>query len=393
MKNGKISKNVIILGLVSFFNDFASEMVYPVVPIFLTTVLGAPASIVGVIEGIAETTASLLKVFSGWLSDKLQKRKAFAIWGYTFSTFSKPIIGLASGWPLVLVGRFIDRFGKGVRTSARDALIAENSQTGNIGKSFGYHRAMDTAGAVVGPLAAIFLIEYLGSNNLRPIFFIAFLPGLVGIILLLLFVRERRATPKIAPPKFSLSNLNSQFKIYILVSAIFAIGNSSDAFLILRAQNWGLPTAMSILAYVVFNFFYATLSTPAGWLSDRIGPKKILAFGFFLFAGIYLLFGLKHPGVLVWILFAAYGFYMALSEGIGKAYISQIADKEMIATSFGAYQTIIGICTFFASLIAGLLWSKISPSAPFIFGAILSAISGLVFIAYWRKNGNLVKNQ
>jgi len=389
----KLSKNVIVLGLVSFFNDFASEMVYPIVPIFLTSVLGAPIALVGLIEGIAESTASLLKVFSGWLSDKLQKRKAFASYGYVLSTFSKLIIGVAGAWPLVLLGRFIDRFGKGIRTSARDALITENSTEKNIGKSFGFHRAMDTSGAVIGPLAAIFLMKYLGTNNLRSIFYIAFIPGVIGVILLLIFVKEKHSARKTEPPQFKLSNLTLQFKLFLIVSAIFAIGNSSDAFLILKAKDLGLTTLLTIFAYVVFNLVYALLSTPIGTLSDKIGPRKILTFGFFLFALIYLLFGIGHSTYLVWILFGFYGLYMALTEGVGKAYISQIADREVIATSFGAYQTIIGICTFFSSLIAGILWSRINSSAPFVFGAVLAIISGIIFMFSGRsKNGNMVKS-
>jgi MFS-type transporter involved in bile tolerance (Atg22 family) len=184
LKNRKLSTNVITLGMVSFFNDLASEMVYPIVPIFLTTVLGAPVALVGLIEGIAESTASLLKVFSGWLSDTVQKRKIFAVYGYSLSIISKLIIGVALSWPIVLLGRFIDRFGKGIRTSARDALIAESATKENVGRAFGFHRALDTAGAVFGPLAAILLINHFGSNNLRPIFYIALIPGIIGVILL-----------------------------------------------------------------------------------------------------------------------------------------------------------------------------------------------------------------
>lgn len=386
MNSKKISKNVIVLGLVSFFNDFASEMVYPIVPIFLTSVLGAPVSAVGLIEGIAESTASILKVFSGWLSDKLQKRKIFTVWGYAFSTFSKLIIGIASGWPTVLVGRFIDRFGKGIRTAPRDALIKESSLKENFGRSFGYHRAMDTLGAVIGPLSAIFLIKYLGGGNLRPIFYIAFIPGLIGIILLLWLVKEKDPANTAKPPQFKLSNLNPAFKNFLFVSAIFAVGNSSDAFLILKAKDIGLSITLTILAYVLFNFIYAMLSTPAGILSDKIGPKKILAFGFFLFSLIYFLFGFNHSSGAVWILFALYGFYMALTEGVGKTYISQIAGEDVIATSFGTYQTIVGICTFFASLIAGFLWSKINSSAPFVFGAVMALVSGIIFIIPWNRN-------
>ena len=380
VQRSKLSKNVIVLGLVSFFNDFASEMVYPIVPIFLTVVLGAPVALVGLIEGIAESTASLLKVFSGWLSDRSQKRKIFAAYGYSFSTFSKLIIGLALGWPLVLLGRFIDRFGKGIRTSARDALIADSTSPADMGKAFGFHRALDTAGAVLGPLAAILLVNYLGSNNLRPIFFIALIPGVIGVLLLILLVREKPFTPKINPPQFKLSHLTPDYKLFLVVSAIFAVGNSSDAFLILRAQNLGLSTTNTILAYVVFNLVYSALAYTAGSWSDRIGPRKILAAGFFLFALIYLLLGLNQSALWIWGLFALYGVYMALTEGISKAYITTIANPDIIATSFGAYQTILGICTFFASLLAGLLWTLVSPSAPFLFGAILAVIAGTIFV-------------
>ncbi len=379
-KKSQIPKNVIVLGLVSFFNDVASEMVYPIVPIFLTSVLGAPVALVGLIEGIAECTASLLKVFSGWLSDKVQKRKIFAVYGYSLSTISKLIIGVALSWPTVLLGRFIDRFGKGIRTSARDALISESATKGNVGKAFGFHRALDTAGAVFGPLAAILLINHFGSNNLRPIFYIALIPGIIGVILLLIFVKEKGAASKNNQLQFNLVNLTPAYKTFLVVSAIFALGNSSDVFLILRAQSLGLSTTFTVLAYVVFNLVYSILSYTAGSLSDKIGPRKLLVSGFFLFAIVYLLFGINKSTTWVWFLFALYGVYMAISEGISKAYIAQIASPEVIATSFGAYQTINGVCTFFSSLIAGLLWSNVSPSAPFIFGASMAVIAGMIFI-------------
>jgi MFS family permease len=360
-------------------------MIYPIVPIFLTSVLQAPASVVGFIEGVAESTASLLKAFSGWFSDKFKKRKIFITGGYFLSTFSKLIIGLAQSWPFVLIGRFIDRFGKGIRTSARDALIAESSDEVNRGKAFGFHRALDTLGAVVGPLTAIFLIKFLG-DNLRPIFFIAFIPGLIALMLLVLLVKEKRmVAEKTVLPKFSLKNLSPSFKIFLICSIIFAIGNSSDTFLILRAKNLGLTTSLAVFAYALFNLSYAIFSTPAGILSDKIGPKRLLIIGFFLFAVIYFLFGLNQSPVLIWPLFGFYGFYMALTEGVGKAYVSLIGDKERMATSLGIYQTAIGICTFFASLIAGLLWTYIDVRLPFIFGSIMAIISAFLFVVLEKR--------
>jgi len=380
-----ISKNVFVLGLVSFFNDVASEMIYPIVPIFLTSVLGAPVAIVGLIEGIAESTASVLKVISGWLSDKLQKRKPFVVAGYSFSAISKILLSLAFSWPFVLFARFVDRFGKGTRTSARDALIAESSDISARGKSFGFHRALDTLGAVVGPLIALLAIHFL-DNNFRLIFFLAFIPACIGILLLLFFVKERKKEAGLSPAiNLSWRNLDPSFKIFLLISFVFALGNSSDAFLILRAQNLGLSVTLVVLAYVLFNFTYAIFSMPAGIISDKIGPKKVLFSGFLLFSIIYLLFGLTNNSLILWFLFPFYGIYMALTEGVGKAYISNLVPQEKTGTAFGVYQTTIGLCTFFASLIAGLLWTYIGVSAPFIFGSVMAIISAFLFVVLEKK--------
>lgn len=329
-----ISKNVFALGLVSFFNDVASEMIYPIVPIFLTSVLGAPVAIVGLIEGIAESTASILKVVSGWLSDKFQRRKPFIVAGYSFSAISKIILSLAFSWPFVLIARFIDRFGKGTRTSARDALIAESSENSVRGRAFGFHRALDTLGAVVGPMIALLAIHFL-DNNFRLIFFLAFIPAFIGILLLLFFVKEKKKEANSSSAfHFNWHNLDPSFKIFLLISFIFALGNSSDAFLILRAQNLGLSLTLVVLAYILFNFTYAIFSIPAGIISDKIGPRKVLLAGFLLFSAVYLFFGLVHSSLFLWILFPVYGLYMALTEGVGKAYISNLVSQEKTGTAF-----------------------------------------------------------
>jgi len=387
-----ISKNVFVLGLVSFFNDVASEMIYPLVPIFLTSVLGAPGAIVGLIEGIAESTASILKVVSGWLSDKFQKRKPFVVLGYSFSAISKILLGLAFSWPFVLLARFIDRFGKGIRTSARDALISEGSENLVRGRAFGFHRALDTLGAVVGPLLALLAIHFL-DNKFRLIFFLAFIPAFIGILLLFFFVKEKKKEANsFSAFHFNWRNLDPSFKIFLFISFIFALGNSSDAFLILRSQNLGLSLTLVVLAYVLFNFTYAIFSTPAGIISDKIGPKKVLLTGFLLFSAVYLFFGLINSSLFLWFLFPIYGIYMALTEGVGKAYISNLVPQEKTGTAFGVYQTTIGLCTFFASLIAGLFWTYIGVSAPFIFGSLMAMISAFLFLvsayrqAGWGKN-------
>jgi len=375
-----ISKNVFILGLVSFFNDVASEMIYPIIPIFLTSVLGAPVAIVGLIEGIAESTASILKIVSGWLSDKFRRRKPFITAGYSFSAISKIILGLAYNWPFVLVARFIDRFGKGTRTSARDALIVESSDKMGRGKSFGFHRALDTMGAVIGPLLALLAIKFL-DGNFRLIFFLAFIPAFIGVLLLLFFVNEKiKETKQAHIFRFNWRDIDHSFKIFLFISFLFALGNSSDVFLILRAQDLGLSVSSVVLVYVLFNFTYAIFSVPAGIISDKIGPRKLLLTGFLLFAAVYLFFGFVQNTFFLWILFPFYGVYMALTEGVGKAYIANLVHHEKSGTAFGIYQMTIGLCTFFASFIAGLLWTYVNVSAPFIFGSTMAAISALLFV-------------
>jgi MFS family permease len=380
-----ISKNVFVLGWVSFFNDLASEMIYPLVPIFLTSVLRAPLSVVGLIEGIAESTANILKVFSGWLSDKLRKRKPLVVLGYSFSALAKILLSLAFAWPIVLLGRFIDRFGKGTRVSARDALITESSENSLRGRAFGFHRAFDSLGAVVGPLIALLALHFLG-NQFRLIFFLAFFPAFIGVLFLIFFVKEKKKEVNFSSPfRFSWSKLNPPFKIFLLISVIFSLGNSSDAFLILRAQNLGFSVSLVVLAYVLFNFTYALFSTPAGIISDRIGPKRVLLTGFLLFSFVYLLFGLANSSFFLWFLFPLYGIYMALTDSVGRAYVSHLVPLEESGTAFGLYQTTNGLCLLFASLIAGFLWTYINVRAPFIFGSILAVISAFLFFFWERK--------
>lgn len=267
-----INRNIVAISLVSFLNDISSEMIYPVVPIFLVSVLNAPVTVVGLIEGIAEATANLMRVFSGYFSDRFQKRKPFMIAGYSLSTLSKLVIAAATGWTMILGARFLDRFGKGVRTAARDALLAGASQENYRGKVFGFHRALDTLGAMAGPLAAFFLLRFF-EDNLRMIFYIAFVPAVAGVILLAVFVRDiRKNIRSSSGASWTLRNvrLTRGFKIFLVVSIIFALGNSSDAFLILRANNLGFSVGTTILAYTLFNVVYAIFSFPAGIISIEI---------------------------------------------------------------------------------------------------------------------------
>jgi len=382
----KMPRNVIVMGLVSLFNDISSEMIYPIVPIFLTTILQAPASAVGLIEGVAESTASLLKMISGWLSDRLKKRKIFVTIGYSLSGAAKFLIGLAQAWPFVLFARFIDRFGKGTRTAARDALILESVAPENRGKAFGLHRSMDSAGAVIGPLLALLLI-YLYQNNFRLIFFIAGIPSFFGVLLLILFVKEKirsgrpavPAKPLAANYQFRWQELDPAFKKFLMISVIFAIGNSSDAFLILRAQDLGLAAALTVAAYVLFNLTYSFFSYPAGMIVDKIGAKKILTLGYWLFAAVYLALGLVQQSFWIWFIFPVYGLYMALTDGVSKAYIAQMVPVEKSGTAFGAYLMFTGLCMFIASFAAGLLWKYVNPSAAFYFGSLTAVIAVIWF--------------
>lgn len=379
MNKQKIPKNVVVLGLVSFFNDIASEMVYPIIPIFLTSVLKASTAAVGLIEGIAEATSAVTKFLFGYLSDKIGKRKPFVVFGYTFSAFSKGLIALAYFWPMVLISRFLDRLGKGLRTASRDALLLQNTDKKNKGYIFGFHRAFDSAGAVLGPILSLVLI-YFFANNLRLVFYLAMIPGLIGVLLLILLVKEKKVEAKKTTEKidFSWKKLDKKVKFFILVSLVFVLGNSSDAFLILRAKNLGLTTQLSILAYVLYNIIYTFFSTPLGKLSDKVGHRKIFSFGLLIFSLVYFLFGITKTSFWLWFLFPIYGLYIASTEGVSKAYLGEFIKEKEAGSVFGFYQMITALASFFASFFGGILWTKISPTATFYFGSIASLLAFLM---------------
>jgi len=384
----KIPRNVWVLGLVSFFNDVASEMVYPIVPIFMTQVLKASTTAVGLVEGIAESTAALTKFIFGYLSDKFQKRKPFVAFGYTFSALSKGVIGLASSWPLVLLSRFLDRLGKGLRTGSRDALLLQNTDEKNKGFIFGFHRAFDSAGAVLGPILGLLLIYFFG-NNLRLIFYLATIPGILGVLLLILLVKEGKTNPSKSTKKFSFSwkFLNPKVKLFLLISFIFALGNSSDAFLILRAKNLGLTTQMAVFVYVLYNLVQTLLSTPLGKLSDKVGHRKMFAFGLLIFSFVYFSFGAIANSLFLWFLFPIYGIYIAATDGVSKAYLGEFISEKEAGSVYGLYQMLLALASFFASFVGGILWTKINPQATFYFGAIMAFLSFsiLSFGKFWKK--------
>lgn len=378
-----LNKNIVVLSITSFFTDISSEMLYPVIPIFLTSVLGAPIPALGLIEGVAESTASIMKAFSGWLSDNIHKRKPFVIWGYFLSSVGKLLLFFAYAWPTVLIARFTDRFGKGVRTSPRDALLADSALLEYRGKAFGFHRAMDTLGACIGPLLALWFLVIL-KDDIRQVFLIAFIPAILSVIVLFLFLKEKMIHGPASGGSFSLASLfdiskfPAPFKKFLAISCVFAIGNSSDAFLIIRSKDVGLSLSLVILAYVVYNISYSALSFPFGILSDKIDRKWVILGGFAIFAVVYFGFGMYATRASIWILFAVYGFYMAMTDGVSKAYISDMIPQESRATAIGIYYCITGILTLFASIIAGLLWSYVAKSAPFVYGAITAGISAIL---------------
>lgn len=378
-----IKKNVFVLGLVSLFTDISSEMIYPLVPIFLTSVLGAPVVIVGLIEGIAESTASILKTFSGWLSDRFEKRKPFVLGGYSLSALGKLLLSVAFVWPTVLMARFVDRLGKGIRTSARDALIADETDPSSRGKAFGLHRAMDSTGAVIGPLVALVLMAIL-KEQYRLIFLIAFFPAALGVLLLFFFVKEKRRQTLNSSEvsSLSLAGFDWNFKILLFIVIVFGLGNSSDVFLILRAKNLGLSATLVVLAYVLYNVVYASFSMSAGILSDKVGRKKLMVSGFLVFSAVYFAFAFVSESFYVWPLFAIYGLYIAATEGVSKALVTDIVPSERRGTALGLYHTAVGIVTFAASFIAGLLWTYIGPAATFVYGGVMALLAALIFLIF-----------
>ena len=373
-----VKRPVFVLGIVSFLTDVSSEMVYPLVPLFLTSTLGAPLAAVGLIEGLAESAASLFKAGGGWLSDRMRARKPFVIAGYALSAASKPLMAAAFVWPVALLVRFADRTGKGIRTAPRDALVADVTPPELRGRAFGFHRAADTLGAVAGPAAALGLLAAFGGS-FRPVFIVAFVPALAGVALLAL-VRERPPGAAGRPAAAAgWRDLGAGFYVFLAVSLLFALGNSSDVFLLLRAKDLGLSNSEVVLSYVLFNLVYAAVAMPAGIASDRLGRRGVIAFGFGVFAAVYVGFGLAGGGAAVWPLFAVYGLYMAMTEGVGRALVADFVPSERRATALGLYQGAMGAMVLLSSVIAGALWDTVGPSAPFFLGGA-TALAALVLL-------------
>lgn len=394
----ELHPNIWAVSLTSFFMDISSEMVLNILPLFLSSVLGVKTNIIGIIEGVAEATSSILKIFSGWLSDKLRSRKWLAVAGYGISALAKPFFYLASSWEAIGAIRWADRVGKGVRTAPRDALVADTVKPEQRGLAFGLHRAADTAGAMLGILIAalvVWKVQAAGSSlqesTFRTIVLISIIPAVLAVISLAVMTKEKKPEGVATAPKISFKGLGKNFMFFMIIVGIFDLGNSSDAFLVLRAQERGMSTLHILIMLAVFNLVYTLVSTPAGMISDKIGRKKLIIGGWTMYALIYLGFALAQNVTHIWMLYVAYGLYYGMAYGTAKAMLSDLVPKDLRGTAFGTYNAVLGILDFPASLIAGLLWSGagswqgFGASAPFFFGAVLATIA-IVMMLIWKPS-------
>ncbi len=392
-----LPRNVWVVTVTSFLTDVSSEMIINLIPLFLANVLGVRTGVIGLIEGLAETTASLLKLYSGWLSDRLGQRKWLTVAGYSLSTLAKPFLYLATSWGGVLAVRLTDRIGKGIRTAPRDALIADSIDDRQRGLAFGLHRAGDTAGAALGLLIALVVVWLVQGSSLllaRPTFQLVVLfsivPAVLAVLVLAVGVREvpMSPSPRRQPPSLSLRGFDARFKGFMLIVFLFTLGNSSDAFIILRAQQRGLSVLAVLGMLVTFNLIYALVSGPAGAWSDRIGRRQLIAGGWLVYSLIYLGFALAGTGRQVWLLFGLYGVYYGLTEGIARAMVADLVRPEQRGTAYGVFNGVVGLTALPASLIAGVLWqgvgiwSGFGPSAPFLFGASLALLAVLLLVGW-----------
>jgi MFS family permease len=388
--------NIFFLGLVSLFTDISSEMIFTIMPLFIANVLGASALVVGLIGGVTESFDAVFRIFSGRLSDRIQKRKLLAVAGYGFSTFAKPFMLLVGNWGAALAVRFGDRLGKGIRSSPRDALVADSVGKEQRGKSFGIHRTMDTSGAMLG-LAIAAIIVYLlqggglqlTANTYRWLVLVGVVPAVLAVIVLLVFVREAKQAVAViiptAPLPGSGARFDRRFKLFLLVMGAFTLGNSSDFFVILRAQDLGASVLHITLMLVLFNFTYAAVAAPAGALSDRLGRRRVIALGWLIYAAVYLGFALSGSVWSVWVLFACYGVYYGTVEGVARAFVADLVPAERRGTAYGYYQGVVGLTLLPASILAGWLWDSVSPAAPFYLGAGLAFIAVLGLLALVRE--------
>ncbi|MFN2609500.1 MAG: MFS transporter [Actinomycetota bacterium] len=391
----RLPRNVVVLSFVSFFQDAASELLYPILPLFIVSILGASPAVLGLIEGIAEGTASALKAVSGRLSDRFA-RKPLIFAGYSLSGLSKPLIGLATGWPLVLVARFMDRTGKGIRTSPRDALIVADTPAEIRGAAFGFHRAADSLGAVVGPLIGLGLYYALHvdadpKKRMSLLFFAAFIPAVVSVVLIARVREHRPSTGKSKAEPITDETFDPAFRRVVGFLFLFGVINFSDTFILLRAKTLGLTFVQVILAYVAYNITYTLLSYPAGKISDRVDRRFVFATGLAIFAVAYFGLGIVHTAGWVWLLLPLYGGYTALTDGVSKAWVADMLPSSKMGTGIGIYHAIYGAAVLIASLWAGAFWHG-SGSLPLkVSGGVAAglAVALVVFAKTFTRRGQV----
>lgn len=402
-----LSKTVFTLGIVSLLTDVSSEMLVPIVPQFLKFAIGASTPVIGLIEGIAESTASLLRVWAGYLADKFGRPKLLTVIGYGLSAVSKPFYILATTWHHVLAIRFADRFGKGVRSAPRDVLIADTTPESERGRAFGLHRAMDTAGATLGPLIIVLLVMFFFGREFlvapgpkhrsmyHMIFIAAAVPAVLGWLVLTIFVREKRRDEGAAKrPEIKLSALDTRFRAFLAIVTLFSIGNSSDAFLVLKATSpvkdggVGMEMVMFLWVYVAFNALSALVSLRSGPVSDRVGRKPMIIIGWLIFTAVYFAMARVSTPTGIWIWFIVYGVYYGLTEGMLRAYAVDLAPEHLRGTAVGAYYTFTGVALLPASLIAGFLWKGFGSGAPFYYGAATSLVSAVLLAGLVRSRAD-----
>jgi MFS family permease len=373
------NRNVVSLGITSLLTDVSTEMLIPVLPLFITITLGASAASLGLIEGVAESTASLLRLSSGWLSDRIGQRKPFLVLGYGISTVAKGAFALAISWPMVLVMRFTDRVGKGLRNPPRDALIADSVTPEVRGRAFGLHRGLDTLGAAIGPLVAYAMLR-AWPGDYRRIFASSAIPGALGVLVLALFVRAaRHARAAPAPLAGAVRSLGGPFRRFVLVDGVFQLGNSSMAFVLLRAKTGGVPVTLVPLAYVLYNVVSAGLSLPLGAVSDAIGRRRLIGAGYLLYAAVYALLAWSGAPAATVSALALLGVYTALTEGAQRSLIADLVGSERRATAYGVYHTVVGLALLPASVVAGLLWDRFGARITFAADAAIAAVAAMAF--------------
>jgi len=375
-------RNVIFTGLTSFLTDTSVKMVYSVMPMFLLS-MGASKTSLSLIEGIAESTASLLKTFSGFWSDKIGKNKPFMLIGYGLSAMIIPLYAFAISPFQILYLRFVERVGKGIRTAPRDSLVAGSVTKGETGKSFGLQKAMDNSGAIIGPLIAFALLFFFPLNY-KLIFLLAGIPSILGILVIIFGIKEAKKNKESLFKKFHFKDFPKKYYLFLIIVFIFTLGNSTDALLLVKANEVGVKVAFIPLVYLITSIVGVSFAIPIGSLSDRIGREKILIVGFLIYAVVYFGFGITHSIGTIVGLFALYGLYSAATDGIQKAFVSDMIDKNKQGTGLGIYNALLGITLLPASIIAGLLYDKIDSSVPFYFGAITAVISAVTMLFFTR---------